>query len=207
MEHPHDDRLLKAIDGDADALSALLQESAPALRASLVGKIGNVWQASLDVDDIMQVTYLEAFLRISSFKPSTEGGFVAWLRRIADNNLKDAIRELGRAKRPNPKRRVTGATREESYAAFVDAMGYTSHTPSRDAAGGEAVNAMKQAMTRLPADYRRVLELYDLDGRSPAEVAAEMGRSEGAVFMLRARAQDRLRELMGSTSNYFSAPA
>jgi DNA-directed RNA polymerase specialized sigma24 family protein len=36
------------------------------------------------------------------------------------------------------------------------------------------------------------------------EVAKGLGRSKGAVHMLRARAYDRLKELLGSTSLFFS---
>ena len=52
-----------------------------------------------------------------------------------------------------------------------------------------------------------MIRLYDLEGRPIAEVAAEMGRSSGAVHMLRARAHDRLRELLGPESAFFTNPA
>jgi RNA polymerase sigma factor (sigma-70 family) len=66
---------------------------------------------------------------------------------------------------------------------------------------------MEGALRQLPPDYEKVIRLYDLAGKSPAEVAQEMGRSQGAVFMLRARAHDRLREVLGSSSQFFSTPA
>jgi hypothetical protein len=37
-----------------------------------------------------------------------------------------------------------------------------------------------------------------------SELAAEMKRSEGAAYMLRARAHDRLKEILGSDSKFFS---
>ena len=49
-----------------------------------------------------------------------------------------------------------------------------------------------------------VVRLYDIEGRSGPEVATTMGRSRGAVVMLRARAHDRLAELLGSGSKFFS---
>ena len=55
---------------------------------------------------------------------------------------------------------------------------------------------LKAAIDQLPKDYRRVVQLYDLDGLAAAEVARQMDRSDGAVYMLRARAVDRLRELL-----------
>ena len=80
----------------------------------------------------------------------------------------------------------------------------TSTTPSRVVGRGEAVGLMDMALKRLPPDYEKVVRLYDLAGNSAAAVAKELGRSEGAIYMLRARAHDQLRELLGSDSKFFS---
>jgi DNA-directed RNA polymerase specialized sigma24 family protein len=55
---------------------------------------------------------------------------------------------------------------------------------------------MRQALTRLPASYRDVLERVDLAGASVREVARATARTAGAVHMLRSRALERLRELL-----------
>ncbi len=60
-------------------------------------------------------------------------------------------------------------------------------------------------LAKLPPDYATVIRLYDLQGKPIAEVAADLGRSEGAVYMLRARTHDRLRELLPGESKFFSA--
>ncbi|MCK4660113.1 MAG: hypothetical protein KAV82_11380 [Phycisphaerae bacterium] len=93
-----------AVDGNADALDVLLREYGPQVRRRL--SISSAWQGTLDGADVMQVTYMEAFLRIGQFAGRTPETFVAWLTRIAENNLRDAIKELERAKRPDPRRRV-----------------------------------------------------------------------------------------------------
>ena len=51
------------------------------------------------------------------------------------------------------------------------------------------------------------MRLYDLECQPPQQVAEALGRSVGAVHMLRARAHDRLRELLGSASKFFSDSA
>jgi len=194
-----------AIGGDAQALSALLQRHGPQVRQRLAGKIGQVWRSVLDEDDVLQVTYLEAFMRIGVFTPRGPGAFLAWLTHIADNNLRDAIRGLERAKRPDPRRRVQSRqVTEDSYTDLVGLLGVTSTTPSRVAARHEAGSAIEAALAKLPADYRTVIRLYDLECRGIEEVAAQVGRSPGAVYMLRARAHDRLKEELGGSSQFFS---
>ena len=71
----------------------------------------------------------------------------------------------------------------------------------------EARVVLEQAMRALPATYCQVVSMYDLQGRPVGQVAAALGRSTAAVFMLRARAHDRLAEIMGSASKYWSDSA
>jgi len=94
---------------------------------------------------------------------------------------------------------------EDSMAALVDVLGITDTTPSMVAMRGEAGNILVRAIDELPGDYARVIKLYDLQGLSPSQVAAELKRSEGAVFMLRARAHDRLKEILGPSARFFSS--
>ena len=192
-----DPRIAAAVHGDRDALAALLHEHGAEVRRRIAAETPADLSATFDIDDVMQITYLEAFLRIGRFDPPRTAEFVAWLTRIARNNLIDALRELRAAKRPPPARRQYGpAEAELSSVAFLEGLGWTSTTPSRQAAAGEMHAELRAALGRLPPDYRRVIELYELEGRTVAATAAALDRSEGAVFMLRARAMDRLREIL-----------
>jgi RNA polymerase sigma-70 factor (ECF subfamily) len=200
-----EDALLgRAVDGDIESLTRLLEDHGHEIRRRIDASLGKAWRTVVDADDVMQVTYLEAFLRIRQFKPSGPGSFAAWLMRIAENNLRDAVRELERAKRPDPRRRAEVTSDQDSCLALVEMIGYTSTTPSRDVARSEAVRMLESSLRALPADYEQVLRLYDLSGRPVDEVAAALGRSPGAVHMLRARAQERLREVMGTYSQFFT---
>lgn len=194
-----------AVAGDASALAGLLRLHGPRLREQL--SIDRRWRSILEVDDILQVTYLEAFLKITSFVAGGAGSFHAWLRRIAENNLRDAIKGLEAQKRPPPAVAQRKSGHEESTVELFELLGVYSSTPSRAAAIGEMSVALRSALKALPRDYAEVIRAYDLEGLAIAEVAARMGRSVGAVHMLRARAHDRLRELLGPSSNYFSTPA
>ena len=59
----------------------------------------------------------------------------------------------------------------------------------------------------LPEDYGRVVRLYDLQGLPIADVSRQLGRSSGAVHMLRARAHDQLRVLLGPETGWFGSSA
>ncbi len=191
---PQDDRIVRATEGDADELEQLIREATADLRRGL--SIQPLWSRSLDVDDVLQVTYLEAFLRIRTLEQRTVTGFRTWLRRIAENNLRDAVRALGRDKRPDPRQRVTRGPEGESARTLFAAMVGECATAGGQASRAEEIERLRAAISQLPPAYRTVIEEVDLAERSVAEVARDLERSEGATHMLRSRARDRLRELL-----------
>jgi RNA polymerase sigma-70 factor (ECF subfamily) len=194
--------LTRAVDGDDDALSSLLEQFGPQIRAGL--SIGPAYRALLDPDDVMQVTFIEAFLQIQQLSTADEDAFVAWLRQIAQNNLRDAIRALECDKRLSPKDQVAVPRSDDSTVALFDLVGASASTPSRRASTDEIRKIVESAIRTLPPDYAAVIRLFDLEGHGGLEVAAALGRSRGAVHMLRARAHDQLRERLGSSSRFFS---
>lgn len=151
---------------------------------------------SFDVEDVLQVTCLEVFLRIGSLERRTVAGFRSWLGRIAQNNLRDAVRALERDKRPAANRRITKGAGGESARTLLLAVAGDHATAGSRAALEEEVGRLREALHRLPKSYRAVVQRMDLDELPMAEVADELGRSRGAVHMLRSRAYDRLRELL-----------
>ena len=71
-----------------------------------------------------------------------------------------------------------------------------STSPSSHAGRRERAACLANQLARLPADYREVLVLRNLEGLPFPEVARRMGRSAGAVRILWVRAVDQLRRLL-----------
>ncbi|MDX2197887.1 MAG: RNA polymerase sigma factor [Phycisphaerae bacterium] len=180
-----------AVVGDTEALTELLRLHGPSIERSL--QIQEIWRAALEPADVMQVTYLEAFLQIRNFDPARGTPFRAWLLRIAQNNLRDAIRSLERLKQPQPRDRIKPSTREQSMTGLLDTLDQESATPSRSVGRREAISQLESAIATLPERYAEVVRLYDLEGLSIDDVSRRLNRSSGAVHMMRARAHERLR--------------
>lgn len=193
-----DELVVRCVEGDREALVQLLEFVGPSVRGSL--RIDAAWRASLDADDVMQTTYLEVFLRVDRLEVRSVAGFRGWMRTVAENNLRDAIKALQRAKRPDPRQRVAQAPDSDSTIGLLDAIGCISHTASRDAVAREAESLLREALAKLPESYRTVVTHLDLDGEAAEDIAGRLGRSVGAIYMLRARAHDRLREILGPRS-------
>jgi RNA polymerase sigma factor (sigma-70 family) len=186
----------RARSGDLEALAELLEEAAPGLRAHLASRLSPAHRAALAVDDVLQVTWLEAFLCFANCRSTDEAGLAAWLRAIAERNLADGVKELERQKRPDARRR--------DAAQLLDELQGGATTPTRAAARAEARERIESALATLPADYARVVRGHDLEGRSIEDLARELVRSKGALHMLRQRALDHLRARLGASRHYLS---
>jgi RNA polymerase sigma-70 factor (ECF subfamily) len=200
-----DDNLLnRAVQGDRGALDALFLRHGPAARASLAGRIPKRWQAVLSEEDVMQQTYANAIAKIQQFTSSSENSFARWLETAARRSLRDALKMLAAEKRGGNRRPVRARTADESLLDLWQVLSSTGTTPSGKAGGDEVKASLRRAIDELPEIYAQVVKLHDLEGRPVEEVAAALQRSPGAVFMLRARAIERLHEILGRTSNFFS---
>ncbi len=193
------ERLLsQACNGDEEALVILLERTAPSVRRSIRGKISVRWQSALSEDDVMQQTFADAFLSIKRFEGNTED-FGRWLRTLAANNLRDAVRHLSVAKRGGEHRQVL-ASPHDSVLNLWDNLADSISTPSVRARRNEANELLNQAVDKLPEAYRRVVIEYDLDQHTAQEVADANCCSVGAMYMRRARAHYLLAELIGVQS-------
>lgn len=179
---------------DADArFERRLAAVGPLVAAGI--SIGHEWSGVVDRDDIMQVTYIEAYLahREGRLDPSS---LRAWLRRAAENNLRDAIATLRCAKRPPPDRRLRPGPGEDPVLWLHRQATSGGTTPSRGCAREELAELIRLEVLRLPPLYREVIELVVLRGMSHSEAAAMIGRSRGAVSLLQQRAIEAVRRGM-----------
>lgn len=193
----------QASQGDRSALTQLLERYGPLVRSRISDRIPSHCRQLVSDEDVMQQTYMDAFLAIPRFEDRGEGSFAAWLETLAQRNLLDVVRLLGSQKRGGDCRAPEGDGEERSVQLYGELSGVTP-TPSKDAARREALRALDKAVSSLPALHQQVVRMYDIDNRPLAEVCAATGRSAGAVLMLRARAHARLRSILGSVSNYLS---
>ena len=206
-ENPSDnlDLLIqKAKSGDADSIAAVLEDCAEQVAGRVRPRIGAVWQSLLSVEDVMQITFVESFQQFGRFEGNDRRSVIAWLTKIAMNNLQDAIRGLERDKRPSPKKRQHAAVTDETYVTLVEQMGADTTTISSKAARKELQRLLEASLQKLPADYATAIRLYDLQNMSGPEVSEQMGRSRGAVHMLRSRGLEQLRKQLGAATNFFT---
>jgi RNA polymerase sigma-70 factor (ECF subfamily) len=156
-------------------------------------------RGKVDLSGVVQQTLLEAHQAEARLRGQSDAQIAAWLRKILANNLADEIRKLGAQVRDVARERSLEASLEESSCRLESWLAGQQPSPSQQAIHNEQLLRLADALSQLPEDQRRALELHHLQGRSLIETAAQMGRTKSAVASLIFRGLDRLRKLLADT--------
>ena len=178
--------------GDSEALGQILERYRDYLRYLARARVGHELRVRLDPSDLVQETLLEAQRDFRQFLGGSERELAVWLRRILARNLADQLKYHQSQKRDVGREQPLDALIEQAHEALAAPLS----TPSGQAARREQAVMMAAALARLPEDYREVITLRHLEGKSFDEIASRLGRSAGAVRMLWMRALERLGGLL-----------
>lgn len=194
--------LAEARKGSAAALGTLFQ----AVRAYLVlhadRDLPPALRAKLGPSDIVQETAIDAHRNFLTFRGTTREELYAWLRKILQHNVQDAIRRFEIAQKRSNKRE------EEIDRHGIVAYGSTGSTAEYSAMRREDAVRVSQALERVPSDYQTVLRLRYWEGLTFPQIAARLGRTQEAARKLWYRAISRFSaEMHGTTTDPQELPA
>ena len=192
-----------AVAGDRVALERLLLAHYDELERRIAARVPARIQATQAVEDILQVTFSQAFRDIGAFEPRGNATFGNWLSRIAENRLLDAIKQHDAPKRGGDLRRVSEAARDESrIVSLWDWIAANDTSPGSVVAREEALHALNVALASLPTDQREAIRFKHLEGKTLEETAAAMRRTPDAVRGLLHRGKQQLADAMGRASRW-----
>jgi RNA polymerase sigma-70 factor (ECF subfamily) len=157
-------------------------------------------QGKVDLSGVVQQTLLEAHRANAKTPDQGDDDLARWLRRILANNLRDEIRKLYSQARDVEREQAWEAAWESSSLRMEGWLAAQQSSPSQRALRNEELFRLAEALARLSEDQRRAVELHHLKGLALADVAAEMGRTKGAVAALLFRGLRELRELLREKS-------
>src|SRR5678816_3917151 len=113
--------------GSSDAQERLFARVLPILQRWARGRLPSGARDAIDTDDLVQVTLLRALMRMESFEHRGEGAFLAYLRQVMMNAVRERIRHTGRRppyvalpddlldRAPAPLEALVGRDRMERY--------------------------------------------------------------------------------------------
>jgi RNA polymerase sigma-70 factor (ECF subfamily) len=168
--------------GDSSARDHLLKRYLPVLRRWAHGRLPAPARDLCDTDDLVQVTLLRAFDHMNAFEPRREGAFMAYLRQILINKVRDEIRRASRGPGIDP---IDGDLTQ------------TGPSPLERAIGRELLESYEAALAKLPESQREATVLRIEMRFTHQQVADGLGLpSADAARMLVARALVKLAEVM-----------
>jgi RNA polymerase sigma-70 factor (ECF subfamily) len=170
--------------GDDAAFETVVRTHGGRLLAVARRLLGN----DADAQDAVQDAFVRAFKAIHTFEARSQ--LSTWLHRIVVNTALMKLRER--------KRRPTDSIEEllPTYATdghqTVAARDWSDAVLERK----ETSAIVRDAITRLPDQYREVLVLRDLEERDTAEAAELLGTTSNVVKVRLHRARQALRTLL-----------
>lgn len=161
--------LIEAAQNDPSRFAELYQQNFYRVYAYIARRVRD----RAEVQDLTAQVFHKALANLGKFKWKGSP-FAAWLYRIAANAIADQAKHRVRESVDQPAR-----SSQSSTATDLEEV--------------ERRARLFSAVDKLPEDQRRVIVMRFADEKSIREIAAELGRSEGAVKQLQFRALENLR--------------
>lgn len=184
-EVPEADAIHLAQQGDAAAFERLYRIHHRRVYSLCLRMVGNTAEA----EDLTQEAFLQLFRKISTFRG--ESAFSTWLHRLAVNVVLMRLRKktgsetsLEEVTEPDEE---SGGPRKDFGAPDLGLSGSI-----------DRVN-LQRAIDQLPAGYKAVFVLHDVQGYEHNEIAEIMGCSIGNSKSQLHKARMRLRDLLHET--------
>lgn len=179
---PEAEAIRLAQQGDAAAFERIYQLHNRRVYSLCLRMVGNTAEA----EDLTQEAFLQLFRKIGTFRG--ESAFSTWLHRLAVNVVLMRLRKktggessLEEATEPDEE---SGGPRKDFGAPDLGLSGSI-----------DRVN-LERAVDQLPAGYKAVFVLHDVQGYEHNEIADIMGCSIGNSKSQLHKARMRLRELL-----------
>ncbi len=135
-----------------------------------------------EAEDVVQDAYVRAYTHLAQY--AGEAKFSTWLTRIAVNEGLRRLRKRGRF---------------DDIRWMASTVPLAAEGTDRDASDREVRHIMESAIEGLPAAYRSIVMLRDVEELSTAEAADCLGIPPATVKTRLHRGHALLRETLGST--------
>jgi RNA polymerase sigma-70 factor, ECF subfamily len=190
VRRPIDSELLeRAREGDASAFDILIRRH----DRHLYRIARSVLPDDQEAEDVVQETFMRAFMGLRGFRGAAS--LRTWLTRIV---LNEAIRRR-RRRRSTVELTALHAAQERSRRPIHTAsLTARDRDPERAAAQSQIRKMLEKAIDELPAEFRTIFVLRDVEEFSTEETANLLGIREETVKTRLHRARRALRESLGA---------
>lgn len=165
----------RAIKGDGNAFGRLYDMHVDRIYRHIYYRVGN----TTDAEDLTQQVFLRAWQAIRRYK-KTAIPFLGWLIKISHNLVIDFYR----------------SRKSEVPIDFDITDTEPENDPANLAEARFSRREIRQAINRLKGDQQQVVLMRFIEDFSYAEIAASLGKSEGAVRVILHRGLVKMRTII-----------
>ena len=197
-----DERLLiEAAQRDRARFADIYEEYFEIVYAYVARRVRNRSTA----EDLTSDVFHKALANLPKFK-WTGAPFASWLFRIASNLIADLARRKALEADPASSPRVSKGVDTPSLTVGLPPRSGSgsSKTQQSDLEEAERLAVLFRLVDALADDQRRVIAMRFAEEKSIKQIAAELGRSEGAVKQLQFRALENLRKAISPQEKHKS---
>jgi RNA polymerase sigma-70 factor (ECF subfamily) len=182
--HDDNDLVQMTLKGDKEAYRALVER----YQGRLFSTALNIVKTREDAEDVVQETFVKAFLSLGQFKG--QSSFYTWLYRICFNMAIDIRRKAGRRGGTHLEyKEHLGVNRAAMEDGDRDGGGAgTAHHPQRVEGPHDALSRkelghkIQEVLAELSEEHRAVIMLREIDGLDYDEIATAIGVPKGTVM-------------------------
>jgi RNA polymerase sigma-70 factor, ECF subfamily len=195
--------------GSREAFDLIAARFREPLQLKIRSVLGPLLRGKVEVEDLLQVTLLEAYQAIGQFRGPKDSSFRSWLLTIAQHVVQEQGRRL-QAKKAIQAHEVPFAkqvgTDGREWGGRGEALADSGPSPSEMLRGKERLERIKSAIRSLSRDHRRVLIFLFIDRLPVREVARRIERTPKATSLLVRRALNALKGSFGNTQSFRLPP-
>lgn len=148
-----------------------------------------------DAEEAAQDAFLALWRGIDRFRQ--ESSLSTWIYRLASNACIDLMRR---------KKKGAGSVSLDDEELFVDAVD-PAPQPHEEAERRETQRLLQEGLLSLPAEYRSILLLREIEGLSYSEISAALDLELGTVKSRISRGRTLLRNFLSVNGNFFENAA
>jgi RNA polymerase sigma-70 factor, ECF subfamily len=175
--------VLRCLGGDSEAFRPLVQRHQRVVFSVALRMLGS----RADAEDVSQQAFVDAYAALDRFRSEgRKNAFATWVIRIAVNRCKDVLKSKKRTEEPL----------EADVAAREAMFAHDARDPEAHLVKARARSRLESALLQVPAKYREVLILKDVEEMAYEEIHTILGLPITTLKIRVVRARAMLRELL-----------
>ena len=193
---PHDTQMIARLrSGDETALAEFVEANRPALMAFLNSRIGSHLAKKTEAEDILQDACLEACRSLDK-APLDSWNPLHWLFQICERKIIDAHRRHFASQKRDASREASIPDGTQDAGGLANLLAASMTTASEAFSRDQRQLRVLAALDTLPEDQREALRLRYLVGLPSKEIAAKLGKTDGAIRVMLSRSLGKLQEML-----------